>query len=189
VTKVLVSVEGGLIASHDAEYLKRIRKMRNYGIESNYNAVGPGMNGKMSEFHAIVGIESLRNIDKSMALRQSAAARFFDQIEKRTAFTRLPQRPGVTHTFKDFTVVLPDAMVPRRQALIDFLKEKGIETRAYFYPPVHEQGHFRKWADRPLPRTERLARRVLTLPFFTSITQQEIDYVVDGLVVAQKELA
>jgi dTDP-4-amino-4,6-dideoxygalactose transaminase len=68
-----------------------------------------------------------------------------------------------------------------RVRVMDFLKECGIETRAYFYPPVHEQKMFRQYADRALPRTEELSRRVITLPFYTSITQDEMDYVADAL--------
>src|SRR5438093_3580993 len=47
VTKVIVTVEGGLVSSRDADVIARVKKMRNYGIESNYNACWPGMNGKM----------------------------------------------------------------------------------------------------------------------------------------------
>ena len=79
-------------------------------------------------------------------------------------------------------------IAPRRAALVEKLKERGIETRAYFYPPVHEQKLFRKFADRPLPRTEGLARRVLTLPFYTQMTSDDIDYVADALQQAYKEL-
>jgi dTDP-4-amino-4,6-dideoxygalactose transaminase len=64
------------------------------------------------------------------------------------------------------------------------LAEEGVETRAYFSPPIHEQRYFQPFADRPLPRTERLARRVLTLPFFTSITTEQMDIVADRLAAA-----
>jgi dTDP-4-amino-4,6-dideoxygalactose transaminase len=60
--------------------------------------------------------------------------------------------------------------------MIGALKERGVETRAYFYPPVHEQTYFQRYADRPLPRTESLSRRVITLPFYTSIANDEMDY-------------
>src|ERR1700722_15459977 len=86
VTKVLVAVEGGLVSTRDPELIRRIRSMRNYGIESNYNAHFPGMNGKMSEFHAIVGLHNLRRIDSLLAERQSRARRFRNKIESATHF-------------------------------------------------------------------------------------------------------
>ena len=76
VTKVLVTVEGGLVSTKDPELLRRIRCMRNYGIQSNYNAHFPGVNGKMSEFHAIVGLHNLRRIDTLLAERQRRARAF-----------------------------------------------------------------------------------------------------------------
>jgi dTDP-4-amino-4,6-dideoxygalactose transaminase len=69
------------------------------------------------------------------------------------------------------------------------LKESGVETRAYFYPPVHQQKYFARFADRRLPRTESLSRRVITLPFYTSITKEEMDYVIEALADAESSLA
>ena len=56
-------------------------------------------------------------------------------------------------------------------------------------PPVHEQQFLRRFADRPLPATERLSRQVVTLPFFTGITAGDIDYIVDALALAERGLA
>ncbi len=189
VTKVLVSVEGGMVSSANGELIERIRRMRNYGIEENYDAWWPGLNGKMSEFHAIVGLYNLRRLDALLAERQRKARYYLDRIRERTSFQTLRWPENVTHTFKDFTVLVPEARATFRQEVMAFLGERGIETRAYFYPPVHEQRFFRRFADRPLPRTEALSRRVLTLPFYTSITEAEMDYVVDALVEAERTLS
>jgi dTDP-4-amino-4,6-dideoxygalactose transaminase len=189
VTKVLVSVEGGMVTSRDAALVERIRHMRNYGIEANYNAWYPGLNGKMSEFHAIVGLANLERMNERMARRQDLAAEYTQRIHERTTFRVVHWPQDVLHTFKDFTVLVPDRIAPRRDTLIEKLKERGVETRAYFYPPVHEQKLFKKYADRTLPRTESLSRRVLTLPFFTKMTSDDIDYVADSLRAAHKEIA
>jgi dTDP-4-amino-4,6-dideoxygalactose transaminase len=189
VTKVLVAVEGGAVTSRDAELIERIRHMRNYGIESNYNAWYPGLNGKMSEFHAIVGLANLRKLEERMERRQSIAAEYQERIHDDTNFRVVRYPVGVRHTFKDFTVLVPDSLREKRDAVMQRLKELGVEARAYFFPPVHEQKHFRRFADRPLPRTESLARRVITLPFYTSMTSPDIDYVVGALAQAQADLA
>lgn len=189
VTKALVSVEGGMVSSRDEKLIARIRKMRNYGIEDSYNAHYPGMNGKMSEFHAIVGLYNLRRLDEYLEARQRSARYYLDRIQRLTPFNVLPWPEGVTHTFKDFTVLTPDHLGGRRDEVIAFLKHRGIETRAYFDPPVHEQCFFQRFADRPLPRTEVLSRRVITLPFYTKITEAEMDYVVGALAEAERKLA
>ena len=189
VTKVLVSVEGGLVTSRDGALIERIRHMRNYGIESNYNAWYPGLNGKMSEFHAIVGLANLAHMEERMEKRQWLARAYTDLIHTRTNFQVMSTPPNVRHTFKDFTVLVPDRLVARRDQVIARLKELGVETRAYFYPSVHEQQLFKRFMDRALPRTESLARRVLTLPFFTRMEQTDMEHVADSLARVEQELA
>lgn len=189
VTKLLVSVEGGLVSSADADLIARIRRMRNYGLDPNYDARWPGLNGKMSELHALVGLLNLKRLDELLATRQRKARGYVDRIRSRTGFETPPWPEGVTHTFKDFTVLTAGKLRDRRDRVMARLEEHGVETRRYFFPPVHEQTFFRRFADRPLPRTEELSRRVITLPFFTSISDAEMDHVVDGLVAAGQGLA
>lgn len=188
VTKVLVSVEGGLVATSDPDLAHRIRKMRNYGIEANYDAWYAGLNGKMSELHAIVGVANLRRLPELMKRRQERARYYRQRVVEETQFSLTSWPEEVVHTFKDFSVFLPEGREQLRPQLISWLEKRGIETRAYFYPPVHEQRFFRKYSTRPLPVTERLARSVLTLPFYTTITDDEIAYVVENVRVAQQEV-
>ncbi len=187
VTKMLVSVEGGMLASRNPELIRLVRKMRGYGIEANYDAQWPGLNGKMSEFHAIIGLYNLRRLGVLMEERQKKARFYLNRIRQRTAFDTFPWPQGVQHTFKDFTVLVPSGKANTRDAVMASLQEQGVETRAYFHPPVHQQGWFARFADRPLPRTEDLASRVITLPFYTSITEEEMDYVAGALAVAQEK--
>ena len=188
VTKVVVTVEGGLVASQDGELVARIAKMRNYGIESNYNAFWPGMNGKMSEFHAIVGIENLKRLDHLMSERTKRARYYFDRIRKTSGFIPCAWPDNVIHTFKDLSVQTPEHLQCKRDSVIAFLEDRGIETRAYFFPPLHEQRFFQQYVDRPLPATERVSRRVITLPFFTTITEEQMDYVAMALADAEQSL-
>src|SRR5207245_1451336 len=129
------------------------------------------------------------NLSSLMTKRQTKARHYLDQVRARTGFMTLPWPDGVVHTFKDLTVLVPDRLAAKRDDVISWLKHKGIETRAYFYPPVHEQQFFRPYADRSLPLTEKLSRRVITLPFFSTITEAEIDCVVDSLAEAERSLA
>ncbi|NJO81768.1 MAG: DegT/DnrJ/EryC1/StrS family aminotransferase [Blastochloris sp.] len=180
-TKVLVAVEGGLVSSRNPELIARIRHMRNYGIQARYNAGLPGLNGKMSEFHALVGLHNLPQIPAFLTQRAQTACYFRHQVQTRTPFELLPWPEGVTHTFKDFVVLVPRTYLEQRNEIMSCLKELGIETRAYFDPPLHRQQHFQGYVDRPLPRTDEAAQRVITLPFFTTMTEAQVDTVVDAL--------
>jgi dTDP-4-amino-4,6-dideoxygalactose transaminase len=185
VTKVLTSVEGGIVSSRDASLIARLRKMRNYGIESNYDAQHPGLNGKMSEFHALVGLRNLARLDELLHARTSRAAFYTEQIHAATSFRVMAAPAGTLSTYKDYTILLPPRFKARRDAIMQFLASRGIETRAYFYPPIHEQTFFKTYADRPLPVTEDISRRVITLPFYSTITDDEMRTVASALADAE----
>ena len=146
------------------------------------------MNGKMSEFHAIVGIENLKRLDHLMSERTRRARYYFDRIRKTSRFIPCAWPNNVVHTFKDLSVQTPPYLDGKRDLVMAFLKDRGIETRAYFFPPLHEQRFFQPYVDRPLPVTERLSRRVITLPFFTTITKEQMDYVANALADAERSL-
>lgn len=186
VTKMLVAVEGGLVASRDPGLLKLLRKMRRYGIEMNYDAHWPGLNAKMSELHAIIGLHNLRRLPKLLEDRRKKAHYYLHHIQERTMFRTISWPEGVMHTFKDFTVLVPPDQAQCRQRVMESLRDQGVETRAYFSPPLHRQLRFQRYANRALPRTDDLASRVITLPFYTTMTEQEIDAVVSALVLAQQ---
>src|SRR6185436_12642890 len=116
-TKLLVSIEGGLVASRDHEFLDRLRTMRNYGLE-NYDAKMPGLNAKMSELHAIIGLHNARRLPELVAKRQEVAREYAALIRELTSFTPLIAPEGVQSTYKDFTILLPPAMKDHRPQII-----------------------------------------------------------------------
>jgi dTDP-4-amino-4,6-dideoxygalactose transaminase len=189
VTKVMTTVEGGVVSTRSEALADRLRKMRNYGFEANYDARWPGLNSKMSEFHALVGIHNLARLETLLETRAGNARSYMTRIHARTGFRVISAPERVRSTYKDFTVVAPPGLKDRRDELMASLSSQGVETRAYFFPPIHEQRFFRQYADRPLPRTEDLSRRVITLPFFTSISEHEMKAVVDALAEAEARCA
>lgn len=188
-TKPLVAVEGGVVTTNDSRLAGRLRKMRNYGIEADYDAWYPGLNGKMSELHAAVGLFNLRRLDDLLETRRGAADRYLGLVAEETTFQPIPQRAKVTHTYKDFSAFLPPSLTGKQEDVLAYLSNQGVETRRYFYPPVHEQKLFAAYADRPLPKTTELSRRVICLPFFTTMTDHQMDTVISALQAAEKDLS
>jgi dTDP-4-amino-4,6-dideoxygalactose transaminase len=187
-TKIVTSVEGGLIASRDEQLIARVRAMRNYGMGAPYQALMRGLNGKMSEIHAAVGLHSLDRIAWALSERQRKARFYLDAIRDHTSFQTIGWPDGVIHTWKDMTVLVPPSLAARRDQVVACLHEQGVETRTYFHPPVHQQPYFQEYADRALPHTDASAARVITIPFYTNISQEEIEYVVGALRVAEQRL-
>lgn len=188
-TKVFNSVEGGLVSSRDSEFLSRVKKLRNYGMELGFDTGSMGLNGKMSELHAIVGLHNLRQFPGTQTARLQQARCYLEKIAQVSHFTVPRLRPEVEHAYKDMVVLVDDSLAGKRDAVAAFLKERGIETRSYFHPPVHQQTAFRRYADRALPYTQDVSERVVCLPFSSRITSSEIEYVVDALAEAERCLA
>lgn len=189
VTKVMTSVEGGVVATTRPGLADQLKRMRNYGIHSQYNARYPGLNAKMSEMHAAVGLANLARLDELMAARMRRAAFYARQVADQARSRVMLAPDDVVSTYKDFTVTVPADLAPHRDAIIADLAERGIETRAYFHPPIHEQDYFRPFIDRPLPATERLSRRVITLPFSSTISDEDMAWVAAALGDAERRAA
>ena len=136
----------------------------------------------------LVSIENLKQLNALMGQRTQHARYYFDRIRRTSQFIPCAWPDNVVHTFKDLSVRVPVHLESKRDAVIAFLKDRGIETRAYFFPPLHEQEFFKAYADRPLPLTERLSRAVITLPFFTTITEEQMNYVANALADAERSL-
>ena len=85
--------------------------------------------------------------------------------------------------WKDFPILVPPYF---RTAIREHLAALDIETRCYYDPPCHKQPALIAFGHK-LPETERLAKSVLCLPFYASMTDAEMNYVVDGLVDAERK--
>ena len=186
--KVLTSVEGGLVVSRDQELLRRVRAARNYGFTRGYEAQHLGLDGKMSELHAIIGLASLASLDERLAARCQRAERYAAAIRERTTFRVASPTSGEVRTNALFTVIVPTEIAAHRDQVVALLAQRGIETRTYFHPPLHHQTLFRPYGGRPLPNTDRLAARVLNIPFYTAMTDAEMERVVDALHEAEMHL-
>lgn len=182
VTKALVCGEGGLVTTRDSQLVAKLRSKRNYGVSSHYNATEMGLNGKLSELHAAIGCVNITRLDAVLAQRQAKAARYRDWLTDavpQVSFAPLPVE--VSPTWKDFNVLLHPSLAPHRAEIAASLQVQGVETRAYFSPAVHQQSRFQRYATRALPVTEDVSARVLTLPFFTSISDEQMARVVQVL--------
>lgn len=181
-TKPMTSGEGGLVAVRDEALAERIRLGVDYGNPGDYDTRFAGLNARMSELHAAVGLESLGELDGHLATRRELADRYRKELAGIAGVT--PQDVDVRDlsTYKDFTVVVDDTEYGLgRDALAVALRAEGIDTRPYFFPPVHRQ---RAYADLPaveLPATDWVAHRVISLPLWRDMPPAAIDTIAEVL--------
>jgi dTDP-4-amino-4,6-dideoxygalactose transaminase len=176
-TKLLSTGEGGAVISTDADFVQRIRRLANFGFEPSRRIVISGINAKMSEYAAAVGLAGLDGWPlkrRSLAGRAHLYRKFIDAQEGVTL------APG----FGDVSLQ-PTCNVrlsaPQAEALIDWLEADGIRARKWWGDGCHRQQAFADCPRTALPVTEALAESVVGLPFFPDIERQQIGRVVAAL--------
>lgn len=184
-TKVVVGGEGGLVATADAGLAEACRLGRDYGNGGDYDCLFPGLNARMSELHAAVALASLHGLEERIAHRGALVARFVAETAGVPGMAVARVDDGDTSTYKDLTILVePGPFGMTAAELAAALRAEGVDSRRYYHPPVHRQKAYAgRWASpRPLPVTDELAGRVLTLPLWSHMTTDQIDEVARAVV-------
>jgi dTDP-4-amino-4,6-dideoxygalactose transaminase len=177
-TKPLVAGEGGLVATNRDDIADGVRIGRDYANPGDYDTRFAGLNARLSELHAAVALESLREFDRSLARRREIAQRYIDGVSAVPGIEAQRVEPSDTSTWKDFTInVERDAFGVDRDALASVLRSEGIGTRNYFDPPVHRQTAYGRYTT-DLPVTDSVAARVVSLPIYPMLADETVDAIV-----------
>lgn len=181
-TKPLVAGEGGLVALKDADLARAIRVGRNYGNPGDYDSLFPGLNGRMSEFHAAMALASLERFDDDLAARRVRAARYCTGISEVKGVHPQNVITGDISTWKDFTISIDEDVFGLNGAEVAAaLRAEGVDNRRYFSPPVHLQTAYLDRYPASLPVTERVSDSVVSLPVWPDLDLESVDAVVEIL--------
>ena len=172
-TKVFNTFEGGACVSPDADTKRYIDKLKNFGFSSETEVVEPGINGKMNEFNAAVGLLQLKYIDKSIEKRHSLDSCYRNGL-KDIRGIRCHIQPEVGRgNYSYFPIFVEDDYPLTRDQLYEKLKASGIYCRRYFYPLITDfpmyAGTSSILSDN-LPVAKNVANRVLCLPIYPDLT-------------------
>lgn len=170
-TKLFHTVEGGGVFTRDPELLKRMAYMRNFGHDGPEQFNGVGINGKNSELHAAMGLCNLRYLDDIMQRRQELCTHYDRQLEA-LEVTR-PRTANIeTYNHAYYPVVFKDE--PALQKAKDRLEKAEIFPRRYFYPTLSQLAYTPRAST---PIADDIARRVLCLPLYHTLSTEEIDLI------------
>jgi dTDP-4-amino-4,6-dideoxygalactose transaminase len=183
-TKVLNTFEGGAVVCHDPALKRRLDALRNFGFTDETHVEAVGLNAKMSEFSAALGLLQLERVDAALAARAALDARYraaFDGVRG----LRLPPaaHAGVerrNHAYFPLRVEPGHAL--GRDALHAHLAAHGVVARRYFHPLITD---FAPYAGLPsadparLPNARAAAAAVLCLPLYPELEPHEQDRVID----------
>lgn len=189
-TKPLTTGEGGLITTNDAALATELRTAREYGNPGDYDSRFAGLNGRLTEFAALLGLHNLPRLPAVLDSRRTLAARYRDRLSGIPGI-RFQQTTGEP-TFKDLVVLVDreEFGIDRDQLALSLHAER-VSTRKYFDPPLHTQTAYRGEAAAPhLPHTALLSATALTLPLFAHMSTTEVDQVCDAVeVIAENSAA
>jgi dTDP-4-amino-4,6-dideoxygalactose transaminase len=175
-TKTMGMGEGGFAVSGDGDWIERVRRLSNFGIDpADAKVHEPGTNAKLSEYHAAVGLAALARWPERAALRRSLAAEYRQRLEARCSGIEFQQRPR-EGAYAALCVLLPASADPTRVA--SRLAAEGIETRRWYYPPLNRHPAFSdSGVAGNLEATARISSDLLGLPFHLDLDDARIDRV------------
>ncbi|CAH2900161.1 MAG: Aminotransferase, DegT/DnrJ/EryC1/StrS family [uncultured Paraburkholderia sp.] len=181
-TKVFNTFEGGAIICPDAKTKQRVDHLKNFGIVDETTVVAPGINGKMSEINAAFGLLQLEHIDEALARRRDISARYCELLANVQGIHCLPACEDTVSNHAYFPILVGDKYPLSRDALYERFREHNVIVRRYFYPLISDFPMYRglPTAHRAnLPIASDAAQRVLCLPIFPTLSDAQMDRVVD----------
>ncbi|GEN68903.1 MULTISPECIES: DegT/DnrJ/EryC1/StrS family aminotransferase [Chryseobacterium] len=171
-TKLYHSIEGGLIITQNADLLKKLASIRNFGI-SGYDSFSElGINGKNSEFHAAMGLANLKYIS-DIHEKRKALTRLYDEKLKGLKAFRPRWHQKANENFAYYPIILEsEDLLLKLKAELD---KNEIFTRRYFYPSLASALPYLSKLE--LPITEDISKRSLCLPLYYDLTFEEVDLI------------
>ena len=180
-TKTFSTFEGGAIVCPDAKTKQRIDHLKNFGFVDETTVVAPGINGKMSEFNAALGLLQLNYIDEAISRRAALDAHYRNLLSSVPGIRCVPGSGETVRNHGYFPILVETEYPLTRDALYDKLKARGYYARRYFYPLISDFPMYRGFPSARrdnLPVASQMAERVLCLPIYPDLDQQTVEDIV-----------
>jgi dTDP-4-amino-4,6-dideoxygalactose transaminase len=177
-TKVFTTMEGGAIVCNDEKTKKRIDYLKNFGFAGETTVVQPGVNAKMNEMQAALGLLQLKEIGKNISKRQDIAVRYRQALRDIPGIRCIEDIKGIRHNYPYFPIFVNEKLHGHsRNELYEQLKESNIYGRRYFYPLISHFPVYRGLdSAQPsnLPIAEQIADEVLCLPIYPALDNESV---------------
>lgn len=175
-TKVFNTFEGGAIICHDERTKERIDQLKNFGITDETTVVSPGINAKMNEFQAALGILQLKYIDETVIKRKRVTEIYREAFKGVRGITFLPDIAGVAHNFGYFPVLIETLRFGRtRDDVYNELRNHNILCRRYFYPLISQFPTYQGLESAQpgkMPVAEKITKEVVCLPIYPDLSEE-----------------
>ncbi len=183
-TKVFNTFEGGAIVCPDLKTKARIDLLKNFGYSGETNVVAPGINGKMSEFNAALGLLQLQHVDKAIQKRKAISQVYRKLLAGIRGVQCLGDSEEVGANYAYFPILINHEYPIARDELCEKLKEIGVHTRRYFYPLISEFPMYRGLDSSRhdnLPVANQAASSVLCLPIYPDLAIKTVRTICESI--------
>lgn len=189
-TKFFNTFEGGAITTNDDSLAARLRLIRNFGFVGADDVQELGINGKMTEISAAMGLTLLESIDSLLATNHENYEYYRQGLSGIPGLSLMGFDPS-DYNSRQYIVVSVDPVAygVDRDRLVEILHHENVRARRYFYPACHRMEPYRSrdpLPRRPLSGTDQLAASIMTLPTGTAVGRSEIEIICRILRLAQQ---
>jgi dTDP-4-amino-4,6-dideoxygalactose transaminase len=184
-TKIYHTFEGGALTFRDKRLEERLEFAKNFGFKGEENIVVPGINAKMNEFQAAIGLLMLELVGEEIEKRKHLTMVYRDRLSEIPGINFRTEMPGVKHNYYNFVInVHQNKFGISRDDLYDNLKTYNIFTRKYFYPLCSQFQCYKQYpssSPQNLPVAEKLTKQVLSLPLYGTLKEEDINRICDTI--------
>lgn len=174
-TKVFHSIEGGAVVYRDSGMKDILYQLKNFGITGYESVEQIGVNGKMNEFQAAMGLCNLRYVDSGIAKRMAVTKRYREHLGDVEGIRLMKENPRVKYNYAYMPVVF-DGYKANRDQVYDMLKTYNIIPRKYFYPCINAYECYKdRFCEDDTPVAKQISRQVLTLPLYADLPMEAVD--------------
>lgn len=169
--------DGGMIVTNDDELAEKVRILRVHGSSPKYYHHTIGINARLDELQAAILLVKLKHLSRWNDVRRNNAELYHEKLQG------LPISLPYVAEFCQSTYHQYVIKAPKRDELKEYLKTNGIGTQIYYPLPLHLQPCFKSLGYKPgdLAQAEEASQKVLSLPIYAELTEQEIDYVAEKI--------
>ncbi|MBE6062865.1 MAG: DegT/DnrJ/EryC1/StrS family aminotransferase [Clostridium butyricum] len=182
-TKVYNTIEGGLLATSQLNLNKKFEMIKNFGIVDEEHVESIGVNAKMNEFQAAMGIVNLRYVDNEMDNRRKITNEYRNGLGEIKGIKLLKEKKNIKYNYAYFPILIEESITKiTRNELYEELKKYNIYTRKYFYPLTTEFDCYKgEFDDSNIPNAKYVADRILTLPLYGSLKIEETRFIINAI--------
>jgi dTDP-4-amino-4,6-dideoxygalactose transaminase len=180
-TKFINCLEGGIVATNNDELAYQMRMMTNFGFTGYDRVEYLGINGKMNEISAAMGMTNLEAMHEIIAVNRRNYVAYREGLAGMAGISVIDYDPAELNNYQYVVIeVDPELCKRNRDEIVEALHAKNIIARKYFWPGCHKMEPYRSLQPHArllLPETERISQRIIVLPTGQAVTLDDIKYI------------